>query len=587
MRPARQAARLEMTILHKVKLEVVESANMPNKRSTAVYGGPERAPNRAFMKSMGLTDEELSRPIVGVAAAWNEAGPCNIHTLALGQKVKDGIRSSGGTPRLFTTPVVIDGIAMGTEGMKYSLVSRELVANTVELTVNAHGYDGFAALSGCDKTNPGMMMAMARLNIPSIVMYSGTTLPGSYNGRDIAIGDVYEAVGSYSAGGMTLEELKRMEDCAIPTAGACGGLYTANTMAMMTEALGLSLLGSASPPAVDGSRGSFAFQTGSALMDLVETDLKPRDILTFESFENAITVLMASGGSTNAVLHLIAIAHEAGISLGLDDFESIGNRVPEIVDMKPSGRYVMADLHRAGGVPLLMRSLLEGGLLNGGAMTVSGRTLKQELESASANLPDQHVIRPLSEPIASRGGIKILRGSLAPEGAVLKVSASVTQQMSGRAKVFDSEEEAFSEIMSRAVEPGDIVVIRYEGPKGGPGMREMLSVTAAIVGQGLGDSVALITDGRFSGATRGLMVGHVSPEAYEGGPIALLRDGDAITIDALKGTLDFEISGEMLAKRKKAWKRPKRQYSGGLLLQYASLVTSASKGAVMMTGDAE
>ncbi len=556
---------------------------MPNKRSAAVYSGAERAPNRAFMKSMGLTDEELSRPIVGVAAAWNEAGPCNIHTLALGQKVKDGIRSNGGTPRLFTAPVVIDGIAMGTEGMKYSLVSRELVANTVELTVNAHGYDGFAALSGCDKTNPGMMMAMARLNIPSVVMYSGTTLPGTYEGKDIAIGDVYEAVGSYSAGRMSLEELKLMEDSAIPTAGACGGLYTANTMAMMTEALGLSLIGSASPPAVDGSKAGFAFQTGSVLMDLIETDLKPRDILTFESFENAVTVLMASGGSTNAVLHLLAIAHEARIPLTMEDFEKIGDRVPEVVDMKPGGRYVMADLHRAGGVPLLMGKLLEAGLINGEALTVSGRTMRQELEAARGKDVPQTVVRPLSEPITARGGIKILRGSLAPEGAVLKVSASAMQKLSGRAKVFESEEEAFSEIMSRAVEPGDVVVIRYEGPKGGPGMREMLSVTAAIVGQGLGESVALVTDGRFSGATRGLMVGHVSPEAYEGGPIALVRDGDGITVDAESGSIELAVSSEELAKRRESWKRPKRKYSGGLLLQYASLVTSASNGAVMAT----
>lgn len=556
---------------------------MSHERSSAVYGGPERAPNRAFMKSMGLSDEELSVPIVGVAAAWNEAGPCNIHVLALGQKVKEGIRNRGGTPRLFTAPVVIDGIAMGTQGMKYSLVSRELIANTVELTVNAHGYDGFAALSGCDKTNPGMMMAMARLNIPSIVMYSGTTMPGSYNGSDIAIGDVYEAVGAYSAGNITLEELKRMEDIAIPTAGACGGLYTANTMAMMTEALGLSLTGSASPPAVEGRKSGFAFETGEALMDLIESDLKPRDILSFESFENAIAVLMASGGSTNAVLHLIAIAHEAGISLTLDDFERIGSRVPEIVDMKPAGKYVMADLHRVGGVPLLMRRLLDAGLLHKDAMTVSGRTIGKTLEDFVEHVPGEMVVRHVSDPISPEGGIKIIRGSLAPEGAVLKASASSRLQLRGNAKVFESEEEAFSEIMSKEVAAGDVVVIRYEGPKGGPGMREMLSVTAAIVGQGLGESVALVTDGRFSGATRGLMVGHVTPEAYDGGPIALVREGDYISIDAAKGVMDLEVDSKEIERRKKAWKHPKPTYRSGLLFQYASLVTSASKGAVMMS----
>lgn len=558
---------------------------MSYERSSAVYGGIERAPNRAFMKSMGLTDKELANPILGVAAAWNEAGPCNIHTLALGQKVKEGIRSRNGTPRLFTTPVVIDGIAMGTQGMKYSLVSRELIANTVELTVNAHGYDGFVGLSGCDKTNPGMMMAMARLNIPSILMYSGSTLPGSFEGRDIAIGDVYEAVGAYSAGSMTIEQLRAMEDCAIPTAGACGGLYTANTMALMTEALGLSLLGSASPPAVDGQKSSFAFQTGAALLDLVETDLKPRDVLSFESFENAITVLMASGGSTNAVLHLIAIAHEAGISLTLQDFEEVSSRVPEIVDMKPGGKYTMADLHRAGGVPLLMKRLFDAGLLNGDAMTVSGKSVKQGLEMAVETLHGPSVVRTMNEPIKNRGGIRIMKGSLAPEGAVLKISASTTSALRGRAKVFESEEEAFSEIMSKEVEAGDIVVIRYEGPKGGPGMREMLSVTAAIVGQGLGETVGLITDGRFSGATRGLMVGHVSPEAYEGGPLALVREGDYISIDAEAGKLDLEVEEEELSRRREGWKRPKRQYSGGLLLQYASLVTSASSGAVLRNLD--
>ncbi|MBX8632282.1 MAG: dihydroxy-acid dehydratase [Thermoplasmata archaeon YP2-bin.285] len=555
---------------------------MAERRSAEMYGGPQRAPNRAFMKSMGLTDSDLGRAIVGVAAAWNEAGPCNIHVLSLAERAKEGIRSEGGTPRLFTAPVVIDGIAMGTSGMKYSLISRELIANTVELTVNAHGYDGFAGLSGCDKTNPGMMMAMARLNIPSIVIYCGTTLPGSYNGRDIAIGDVYEAVGSYSSGKVSLQELKVMEDNAIPTPGACGGLYTANTMAMMTEALGLALPGSAAPPAVEGAKLAFVFETGRALMRLVETDLRPRQILSHESFENAVAVLMASGGSTNAVLHLIAIASEAGIKLDLDEMDRIGEKVPEIVNMKPSGKYVMADLYRVGGVPFLMKKLLDAGMLREDAMTVTGKSVGENLASFSfKGSSHQDIVSDVSSPIRRRGGIKILRGSLAPEGAVIKASASAVERMSGRARVFNSEEEAFRAVMSRGVAEGDVVVIRYEGPKGGPGMREMLSVTAAIVGQGLGEKVGLITDGRFSGATRGIMVGHVCPEAFTGGPIAFVENGDEILIDVNGGRLDLLVDATTLEKRRNGWAGPVRKERGGLLGQYARLVSSASKGAVM------
>lgn len=550
-------------------------------RSKVVYGGPERAPNRAFMKAMGLSDNDLEKPIVGVAVAWNEAGPCNIHALSLSEHTKSGIESAGGTPRTFTAPVVIDGIAMGTEGMKYSLVSREMVANTVEMTVNAHGYDGFAALSGCDKTNPGMMMAMARMNIPSIVMYSGTTLPGTFFEREIAIGDVYEAVGAFSSSKMSLEDLKLMEDKAIPTAGACGGLYTANTMAMMTEALGLALPGSASPPAVDGRKSIFAHKTGQALMQLLEADLKPRDILKFESFENAISLLMASGGSTNAVLHLLGIAHEAGIKLTIDDFERIGRRIPEIVNMKPGGEYVMADLNRVGGVPVIMRKLLDAGLLNGDSMTVSGKTLSQNLSDIKIDPVSEKVVKNMDAAYQPTGGISILKGSLAPEGCVLKSSASKIKKHTGPARVFNSEDEAFKAVLDRKIKSGDVVVIRYEGPRGGPGMREMLAVTAAIVGQELGESVALVTDGRFSGATRGMMVGHVAPEAYVGGPMAIVRDGDRITIDTETGKIDLLLDNIEIESRLAEWKVPPPKHRKGLLAQYAKLVTSASRGAVL------
>jgi dihydroxy-acid dehydratase len=533
------------------------------------------------MKAMGLSDSDLERPLVGVAVAWSEAGPCNIHALALGERAKQGVIAGGSTPRMFTTPVVIDGIAMGTEGMKYSLVSREVIANTVELSVNAHGYDAVVGVSGCDKTTPGILMGMARLNLPSIIVYAGTTLPGSVGGKKIAIGDVYEAVGSYSAGRITAEELKLYEEAAIPTVGSCGGLYTANTMAMMTEALGMALTASASPPAVDAKKGTFAFETGRAVSVLLERGIRTRDILTHEAFENAIAVLMASGGSTNAVLHLLAIAHEAGVSLSLSDFERIGGKVPEVVNMKPGGEYTMAELNTVGGVPLIMKKLLEAGLLNPDVLTVTGQTLRKNLEAIS--LPDipQSVVSALSSPLYPKGGIRILRGNLAPEGAVIKSSASRVSSHTGPARVFDSEDQAFRAVLGRSVGAGDVVVIRYEGPKGGPGMREMLAVTAAIVGQGLGESVALITDGRFSGATRGMMVGHVAPEAYEGGPIALVKEGDEITVDSEKGTIRVDLSEEELSERRKHWSRPEPRYKSGLLAQYSRLVSGAERGAVL------
>jgi dihydroxy-acid dehydratase len=551
-------------------------------RSKNVYGGAERAPNRAFMRAMGLGDSDLAGPIIGVAVAWSEAGPCNIHTLALGQRAKEGVVAGGGTPRMFATPLVIDGVAMGTEGMKYSLVSREMIANNVEMSVNAHGYDGFVGISGCDKTSPGIMMAMARLNIPSIVMYGGTTLPGHFKGRTVAIGDVYEAVGSYSAGKISLEDLEVLERNAIPTPGSCGGLYTANTMAAMTEALGLALPGSASPPAVDSARSEFAFKTGRALMGLVENGIRPRDILVFEAFENAVSVLMAMGGSTNAVLHLLAIAHEASVNLSLDDFDRISRRVPEIVNMKPGGEYTMAELNQVGGVPLIMERLLKANLLNGDVLTVTGKSLRKNLEELRIEAPVyQRVVFNLDSPLYPKGGIRVLKGSLAPLGAVIKASASKIQRHRGPARVFNSEEEAFRAVMDKRITAGDVVIIRYEGPKGGPGMREMLAVTAAIVGQGLGEQVALVTDGRFSGATRGIMVGHVAPEAYIGGPIALLNDGDEVTIDVDAGRLDVNLEAEALSERRSKWVQPKPRYNSGLLYQYAQLVGGAERGAVL------
>ena len=552
-------------------------------RFQKVYGGYEKAPNRAFLKAMGLNDEDLSKPLVGIAVAWSEAGPCNIHLLGLSQVVKEGVRELGGTPRTFVAPVVIDGIAMGSEGMKYSLVSREVIANTVELSVNAHGYDGFVALGGCDKTQPGLMMAMARLNIPSVYMYGGTTLPGNFKGKPIAIGDVYEAVGAYTAGKLTAEDLRLMEDKAIPGPGACGGLYTANTMAILSEALGLSLLGSASPPAVDSERVRYAKETGLALMRAMETGLKPRDILTFEAFENAIAVLMASGGSTNGVLHLLAIAHEAGVNLSLDDFDRIGRKVPEIVNMKPEGEFVMADLHQVGGAPLILKKLLDANLLHGEALTVTGKTLAQALsEYKLPSVRHDHVVRDVTSPFMPTGGIRVLKGNLAPEGAVVKVSASKIKYHRGPAVVFNSEEEAFRAVLEDKVKSKDVVVIRYEGPRGGPGMREMLAVTSAIVGKGLGEEVALVTDGRFSGATRGLMVGHVAPEAATGGPIALLQDGDVVIIDGGTGRLDVEVSESELKRRAKDWSPPEPRYKTGLLAQYSKLVTSSAKGAVLL-----
>ncbi len=555
-------------------------------RSNSVYGGYEKAPNRAFLKAMGLDDNDVSKPLVGVAIAWDEAGPCNIHLLGLSGVAKEGVREAGGTPRVFTAPVVIDGIAMGSEGMKYSLVSREVIADTIELVTNAHGYDAFVAFGGCDKTGPGMMMAMARLNIPSIYMYGGTALPGVFRGKPITVQDVYEAVGSYSAGKLSAEDLRIMEDNAIPGPGTCAGLYTANTMGIISEALGVSLPGSASPPAVDSARTMYAKETAKTIGKLIENNIKPRDIMTFEAFENAISMLMATGGSTNAVLHLLAIAKEANVNLTLDDFDRISKRTPTIAYLKPEGEYAMYDLHRVGGAPLILKKLLEAGLLNENVLTVTGKTMGQNLrEFRLPQVSYTHVVRDVKEPFLPSGGIRILKGNLAQEGAVMKVSASKVRRHKGPAKVFNSEEEAFRAVLDRKITEGDVVVIRYEGPKGGPGMREMLAVTSAIVGQGLGEKVALITDGRFSGATRGIMVGHVAPEAVVGGTIGLLKDGDMIEIDGDKGLLNVEIGNDEIERRKSLWKPPTPRYKRGLLAQYASLVSSSSKGAVLQADE--
>ncbi|MEM2919787.1 MAG: dihydroxy-acid dehydratase [Candidatus Nitrosocaldus sp.] len=550
-------------------------------RSRKVVEGPERAPHRAMYKAMGLTDEEIAKPFVGISHSGNEATPCNIHLGKLAEYVKAGVKDANGTARIFATIAVSDGIAMGHEGMKASLISREVIADSIELMVHAHQYDALVCIAGCDKSLPGSMMAMARLNIPSAFVYGGTMVPGYYKGRYLTIQDVFEAVGSYAKGAITLQELIEVENHACTAAGSCAGMYTANTMASISEALGLALPGSASPNAEDRRRTDVVYNTGKAVMHLLELGIKARDILTYEAFENAIAVLNAVGGSTNAVLHLLAIAREAGIKLTYDDFERIRVRTPHIADMRPGGSYVMYELDKIGGVPVIMKELLKHGLLNGDVLTVTGRSMKANLESITT-MPDGMVVKRVDDAIHREGTIKILKGTLAPDGAVVKIAGIKAERFKGRARVFDSEEDAFKEISKGRIVEGDVVVIRYEGPKGGPGMREMLAVTAAIVGQGLGEHVALITDGRFSGATRGLMIGHVAPEAAVGGPIALLKDGDEISIDVRQERLDVELSREELEARRSRWKarEPEPLYRQGIFAKYAMLVRSSSEGAV-------
>jgi dihydroxy-acid dehydratase len=560
----------------------VPQASLRKRRSSVVVEGPERAPHRSMFMATGLTPEDLRRPFIGIANTASEVTPCNVHLDRLAVKVREGVRAAGGTPIAFGTICISDAIAMGHPGMKASLVSREVIADSIELVCFAHGFDGFVPLAGCDKTIPGTIMAMARLNIPSVFLYGGTILPGQWRGKAVTLQDVYEGVGEYQQGSMALEELEELAACACPGPGACGGLYTANTMASVAEALGIAPPGSASIPAVDARRLQAAFQAGELTLRLLETGITPRDILTRKAFENAITIVEAMGGSTNAVLHLLAIAYEAGVPLSLDDFDRISRQTPLICDMKPAGRFTMADLDAVGGVPLVMRALWEGGLLHGDPITVTGKTVEENLKGYRFN-PHQPVVRPVSTPLAPGGSLVVLKGNLAPEGAIIKTTGLKGTVFRGVARVFDREEDCFQAVQERRIRPGDAVIIRYEGPKGGPGMREMLAVTAALVGQGLGDKVFLITDGRFSGATRGPMVGHVAPEAAVGGPIALVQDGDPILLDIAQRRLEVEVPKEELDRRRSLW-RPRPIPYGGALGKYARLVGSAAQGAVTNPG---
>jgi dihydroxy-acid dehydratase len=543
--------------------------------------GPSRAPHRAMYKAMGLKDEDLDKPIIGISSTCNEATPCNIHLGKLAQFAKKGVSDVNCTPREFTAIAVSDGIAMGHEGMKASLVSREIIADSIEIMMRAHQYDGLVGISGCDKSLPGTLIGMARLNLPSIFVYGGTIMPGNWHNKDVTIQDVYEAVGSFDAGKISMEELIQLENVACPSAGSCGGMYTANTMASVSEALGMSLPGSASPPAESEKRNEMCYETGKTIATLIENDITPKEVMTFEAFENAITIANALGGSTNVVLHLLAIAKEIGVKLILKDFERIRKRTPHIVNMRPGGLYVMLDLDKIGGVPIVLKTLLKNGLINGNTLTVTGKTMEQNLESFNLNSNvDENILSPYEKPIEKEGTIKILKGSLAPQGAVVKIAGIKSTKFVGKAKVFETEENAFRAISKNRIVEGDVVVIRYEGPKGGPGMREMLAVTAALVGQGLGEKVSMVTDGRFSGATRGFMIGHVSPEAMVGGPISLVKDGDLIDIDVKKGIIDLLISKAEFKRREKKWKPIKPHYKTGVLAKYASLVNSAAEGAI-------
>ena len=551
--------------------------------SRYVTEGPKSAPHRSYYYAMGLTEEEIHQPLVGVATCWNEAAPCNIALQRQAQSVKRGVSESHATPREFTTITVTDGIAMGHEGMRSSLVSRDVIADSVELTMRGHCYDALVGLAGCDKSLPGMMMVMARLNVPSVFMYGGSILPGKFRGKDVTVIDVFEGVGKHATGEFSDSDLKEMECCACPGAGACGGQFTANTMACVSEAIGLALPGSAGAPAPYESRDQYAEASGRAVVELIRRNIRPRDIITRKSLENAAAVVAATGGSTNAALHLPAIAHEAGIEFDLFAVGEVFKRTPLIADLKPGGKYVARDLFEVGGVSVVLAELLRGGYLHGDCMTVTGKTIAENL--AGVTLPKgQDVIRPLENPIHPTGGVVSLRGNLAPEGAIVKIAGLKDLVFEGPARCFDSEEACFEAVQKRAYKEGDVLVIRYEGPKGGPGMREMLSTTASLYGQGTGGKVALITDGRFSGGTRGFCIGHVGPEAALGGPIALIRDGDIVRIDAVTGTLDVAVSGAELAERRKNWKPRAHNYQSGALWKYAQLVGPARDGAVTHPG---
>jgi dihydroxy-acid dehydratase len=551
--------------------------------SRHVSVGPERAPHRSYYYAMGLTEEEIARPFVGVVSAGNDSAPCNTTLDHQADIARKGVEAGGGMPRRFNTITVTDGIAMGHQGMKSSLVSREVIADSVELSVRGHCYDALVGFAGCDKSLPGMMMAMLRLNVPSIFVYGGSILPGRYQDKDVTVVDVFEIVGKYAAGACPLSEVHALEKVACPGHGACGGQYTANTMACVAEAIGLSLPNSNMAPAPYTTRDQIAHAAGAQVMELLKQNLRPRDICTLQAFENAARVVAATGGSTNGALHLPAMAHEAGISFDLFDVAEVFKTTPYMADLKPGGNYVAKDMYEAGGVYMLMKSLLSEGLLNGDCMTVTGRTLAENIDEITWN-PDQKVIHPATKPLSSTGGVVGLRGSLAPEGAIVKVAGMARLEFTGPAQVFDCEEDAFAAVEARAIREGSVVVIRYEGPKGGPGMREMLSTTAALYGLGMGEKVALITDGRFSGATRGFCIGHVGPEAAEGGPIALIEEGDEISIDATKGTIDLNVPADVLAARKAAWKPRVNDYQSGALWRYAQNVGPAFKGAVTHPG---
>ena len=549
--------------------------------SKTLYDGNSRAGARAMMKSIGFTDEDLRKPIIGIANTWIETMPCNYNLRRLAKKVKEGIRAAGGTPMEFNTVAISDGVTMGTEGMKTSLVSREVIADSVELVGRGHMFDGIIALGACDKTLPGLAMAVARLNVPSLLLYGGTIMPGEWRGKEVTVQSVFEAIGANAAGKMSDEDLLDLENHACPGAGACGGQFTANTMAMAMEFIGLSPLGSASAPAVDPRKEQIGMDAGAVIMGLLERDQRPRDILTREAFNNAIAGVAASGGSTNAVLHLLALAREVGVELDINDFDEISRNTPLICNLMPSGQYAAADLDAAGGIQLVCQRLIEGGFMNGDLLTPSGKTLAEEAATA-VETPGQDVVRTLDNPIKASGGIHILKGNLAPDGAVVKLFGYEPQNLSGRARVFDSAEDAADAVLHNRIVPGDVVVIRYEGPRGGPGMQEMLGITAAIMGQGLGDSVALMTDGRFSGATRGLMIGHVAPEAFVGGPIAAVRENDVIVIDVPNRRVDLDISEEELRARLQEWTQPEPRYKQGVLGKYSALVQQASDGATTL-----
>ena len=550
-----------------------------NRHSRVITQGPDRAPSRAMFKAVGLTDEDLNRPLVGVANTWIEVMPCNFHLRRLSAKVKEGIRAAGGTPIEFNTVAVSDGISMGTEGMKASLISREVIADSIELVTRGHMFDAVVALSGCDKTIPGTVMALARLDLPSLMLYGGSIMPGRFQGRDVTIQDVFEGVGAHAAKKMTDAELLDLESHACPGPGACGGQFTANTMATAFEILGISPIGTASVPAMDERKDEVAFRAGELVMELVRKNLTARQIITRPALENAIAAIAATGGSTNGVLHLLGVAREAEVDLRIEDFDTVSSRTPLIADLKPGGRFVATDLYRAGGVPLVARRLLDAGRLNGDCMTVTGRTLGEEVQGVEET-PGQEVVRHVSNPLKPTGGLVILKGNLAPEGCVVKVAGHERTRHSGPARVFDREEDSFKAVQNGEIKEGDVLVIRYEGPMGGPGMREMLGVTAALVGAGLGEAVALLTDGRFSGATHGLMAGHVAPEAARGGPIAAVRDGDTIVFDVEARRLDVELSEDEMAERLREWKAPEPRYASGVMAKYAKLVSSASEGAV-------